>query len=81
MPSRAFPTAPEATQLVAGPDSLIWRYGSDPRLYGTVLYPLLMQVADPTVGAGVCDFSDFEHRPWDRLMRSSRPPTPRSTPR
>lgn len=35
-----------------------------------VLYPLLLQVAHPTVDAGVMAFSDFERRPWDRLLRT-----------
>ena len=33
---------------------------SDARLYVVMLYPLLLQVAHPTVGAGVRDYSDFE---------------------
>jgi uncharacterized protein (DUF2236 family) len=55
---------------VLGPDSLTWRYGSDPRLYLVMLYPLLLQVAHPVVSAGVQDFSDFEARPWQRLLGS-----------
>jgi uncharacterized protein (DUF2236 family) len=35
-----------------------------------MLYPLLLQVAHPTVGALVRDYSDFEQRPWERLLRS-----------
>ena len=35
-----------------------------------MLYPLLLQVAHPTVGAGVRDYSDFERRPWNRLLRT-----------
>jgi uncharacterized protein (DUF2236 family) len=55
---------------VVGPDSVTWRYGSDPRLYLVMLYPLLLQVAHPVVSAGVQDFSDFEARPWQRLLGS-----------
>jgi uncharacterized protein (DUF2236 family) len=55
---------------VVGPESVTWRVTSDARLYFVMLYPLLLQVAHPTVGAGVRDFSDFEQRPWDRLMRT-----------
>ncbi len=51
-----------------GPDSVAWRRASDVRLYAVMLYPLLLQVAHPTVGAGVRDYSDFENRPWNRLM-------------
>ncbi|HET9720002.1 MAG TPA: oxygenase MpaB family protein [Solirubrobacteraceae bacterium] len=47
-----------------------WRYGSDVRLYLVMLYPLLLQVAHPVVSAGVQDFSDFEARPWQRLLAS-----------
>jgi uncharacterized protein (DUF2236 family) len=47
-----------------------WRIASDARLYLVMLYPLLLQVAHPTVGAGVRDYSDFEQRPWDRLLRT-----------
>lgn len=53
---------------MVGPDSVSWRYGSDPRLYLVMLYPLLLQVAHPVVSAGVQDFSDFEARPWQRLL-------------
>ncbi len=70
MPSSLFPSGPELDQLLAGPESVSWRFGSDARLYLVMLYPLLLQVAHPTVGAGVRDFSDFEQRPWDRLLRS-----------
>jgi uncharacterized protein (DUF2236 family) len=56
--------------LILGPDSVAWRATSDLRLYLGMLYPLLLQVAHPTVDAGVADHSDFEHRPWDRLLRT-----------
>jgi uncharacterized protein (DUF2236 family) len=46
---------------------MAWRTTSDVRLYAVMLYPLLLQVAHPTVGAGVRDYSDFERRPWNRL--------------
>jgi uncharacterized protein (DUF2236 family) len=69
-PQALFPTVPELDQIMTGPDSVSWRFGSDARLYLVMLYPLLLQVAHPTVGAGVRDYSDFEQRPWDRLLRS-----------
>jgi uncharacterized protein (DUF2236 family) len=47
-----------------------WQVTSDPRLHVTMLYPLLLQAAHPTVGAGITDYSDFDRRPWDRLMRT-----------
>lgn len=66
--SAVFPTDAEVGSLLVGPDSVSWQVTSDSRLYAAMLYPLLLQVAHPTVGAGVNDYSDFEHRPWDRLM-------------
>jgi uncharacterized protein (DUF2236 family) len=65
-----FPAEEELDGLLVGPSSVAWRYASDIRLYLVMLYPLLLQVAHPTVGAGVRDYSDFEHRPWDRLLHT-----------
>jgi uncharacterized protein (DUF2236 family) len=65
-----FPTDDEARRLLVGPESVTWRFGSDPRLYFVMLYPLLLQVAHPVVGAGVRDYSDFERRPWARLIQT-----------
>ena len=48
---------------------MAWRATSDLRLYFGMLYPLLLQVAHPTIDAGVTEYSDFERRPWDRLLR------------
>jgi uncharacterized protein (DUF2236 family) len=56
--------------VLVGPESVAWQYGSDVRLHLISLYPLLLQVAHPTVAAGVRDYSDFEQRPWERLMRT-----------
>jgi len=70
MTSTLFPSEQEARSLIVGPDSVSWRVVSDSRIYVALLYPLLLQVAHPTVGAGVRDFSDFEARPWNRLMRT-----------
>jgi len=68
--SELFPAERELSQLLVGPDSVSWQRASDARLYLVALYPLLLQVAHPTVGAGVRDYSDFEQRPWDRLLRT-----------
>jgi uncharacterized protein (DUF2236 family) len=65
-----FPTESEVEGLLLGPDSVAWRATSDLRLYFGMLYPLLLQVAHPTVDAGVAEHSDFEQRPWDRLLRT-----------
>jgi uncharacterized protein (DUF2236 family) len=64
------PDGADAHELLVGVDSVCWRKVSDPRLYLGMLYPLLLQVAHPTVDAGVHDFSDFERRPWQRLLRT-----------
>ena len=50
-----------------GPDSLVWQRLADDRglLIGGAT--LLLQVADPTVGAGVEQHSNFKAEPWRRL--------------
>jgi uncharacterized protein (DUF2236 family) len=53
-----FPSEAELDQLVLGPESVAWRTTSDVRLNLAMLYPLLLQVAHPTVDAGVADFSE-----------------------
>jgi uncharacterized protein (DUF2236 family) len=68
VPGSLFPTDDEIDGLLVGPQSLTWQFGSDVRLFLTMVYPLLLQVAHPTVGAGVRDYSDFERRPWNRLF-------------
>ena len=68
MAGSLFPTDEEIDDVIVGPESLTWQFGSDLRLFLTMLYPLLLQVAHPTVGAGVRDYSDFEQRPWNRLF-------------
>jgi uncharacterized protein (DUF2236 family) len=65
-----FPAEHEIPSLLVGPDSITWRYASDSRLYFVMLYALLLQVAHPVVGAGVRDYSDFDQRPWNRLLRT-----------
>jgi uncharacterized protein (DUF2236 family) len=70
MTTTLFPSASEAEQILVGPDSVAWQRVSDVRLYLAMVYALLLQVAHPTVGAGVRDYSDFERRPWHRLLRT-----------
>jgi uncharacterized protein (DUF2236 family) len=70
MATALLPSDTELDEIVVGPESVTWRRTSDVRLYLVMLYPLLLQVSHPTVGAGVCDYSDFEQRPWDRLLRT-----------
>ena len=68
-----FPRDDEAQLLTVGPESVTWQFGSDVRLYLAPLYPLLLQVAHPTVAAGVRDYSDFDRRPWQRLAGTMTP--------
>ncbi len=65
-----FPSEAEIDALLVGPESVTWQFSSDVRLFLAPLYPLLLQVAHPTVGAGVRDYSDFDRRPWERLLRT-----------
>lgn len=53
-----------------GPGSAMWRHALDWRLLLGSGRALLLQVAHPTVGAGVADYSDFRARPWQRLQRT-----------
>jgi uncharacterized protein (DUF2236 family) len=63
-----FPADEELDELLVGTESITWRVASDARLSFAMLYPLLLQVSHPTVGAGVRDYSDFERDPWKRLL-------------
>lgn len=65
-----FPSDEEAERLTVGPDSVTWQFTSDLRLLLCPLYALILQVAHPTVAAGVRDYSDFDRRPWERLLRT-----------
>lgn len=53
-----------------GPGSATWRHATDWRMLLGSGRALVLQVAHPTVGAGVADHSDFRRRPWQRLRRS-----------
>ena len=54
-----------------GPGSVVWRYSSDARgLITGAGVALLLQVAHPTVAAGVREHPDFERDPWGRLWRT-----------
>jgi uncharacterized protein (DUF2236 family) len=68
--SGGFPTEDEIEGLIVGPQSVTWQFSSDVRLFFAPLYALLLQVAHPTVAAGVRDYSDFEKRPLERLLRT-----------
>jgi uncharacterized protein (DUF2236 family) len=64
------PPPEEWARLAPAPGSVVWRYASDPRLLLTAGYALVLQVAHPTVGAGVSEHSRFREDPWGRLLRT-----------
>jgi uncharacterized protein (DUF2236 family) len=64
------PGEDEVPALVPGPDSVAWRRSGDARILATAGYALILQVAHPTVGAGVHEHSNFEADPWGRLLRT-----------
>jgi uncharacterized protein (DUF2236 family) len=53
-----------------GPGSFTWRYAGDARVLSAAGYALLLQVAHPTVAAGVAEHSNFAQDPWGRLWRT-----------
>jgi uncharacterized protein (DUF2236 family) len=65
-----FPGDEEIDRLIVGPESITWQFTSDVRLLFAPLCALVLQVAHPTVAAGVRDYSDFDRRPWERLLRT-----------
>ncbi len=65
-----FPGEEEIDRLIVGPESITWQFTSDVRLLFAPLCALVLQVAHPTVAAGVRDYSDFDRRPWERLLRT-----------
>jgi uncharacterized protein (DUF2236 family) len=64
------PTDEEIDEIILGADSIVARRFDDVRLFAASGYALLLQVAHPTVGAGVRDHSTFEEDPWGRLLRT-----------
>ena len=70
MPPSVLPPPEEWPQLAPGPESVVWRRASDPRVLLTAGYALVLQVAHPTVGAGVSEHSSFREDPWRRLSRT-----------
>jgi uncharacterized protein (DUF2236 family) len=69
MPS-VLPTLEEARGLVPRPGGHVWRLAGDVRNLNTAGYAVLLQVAHPTVGAGVGQYSGFIDDPWNRLFRT-----------
>ena len=57
---------------MTGPDrSIVRRRATDVRLFGAAGYALLLQVAHPTIAAGVRDHSGFATDPWGRFFRTA----------
>ncbi len=56
--------------LTPTPQTVAWERGGDVRLLMAAGYALLLQVAHPTVGAGVSEHSQFKTDPWGRLLRT-----------
>src|SRR4051812_49863879 len=50
--------------------SIAWRYSSDARTLMGAGAALILQVAHPTVAAGVREHSSFQEDPWGRLLRT-----------
>jgi uncharacterized protein (DUF2236 family) len=65
-----FPEQEEALRLAVGPESITWRRAGDMRTMLGAGAALLLQVAHPTVAAGVREHSDFKADPWGRLWRT-----------
>ena len=65
-----FPEPEEAVRLAVGPESITWRRAGDARTMFGAGAALLLQVAHPTVAAGVREHSDFKSDPWGRLWRT-----------
>jgi uncharacterized protein (DUF2236 family) len=64
------PDPEQWSELTPAPGSPVWRAFNDARMLSTALYALLLQVAHPTVGNGVHDYSSFTKDPWGRLLRT-----------
>src|SRR5205814_764150 len=65
-----FPEPAEAVRLAVGPESITWRRAGDARTMFGAGAALMLQVAHPTVAAGVREHSDFKSDPWGRLWRT-----------
>ena len=68
--SQVMPTLEEAHELVPRRGGPVWRLAGDVRLLNTAGYALILQVAHPTVGTGVAQYSGFLEHPWGRLLRT-----------
>ncbi|MCW3026873.1 MAG: hypothetical protein JWN81_84 [Solirubrobacterales bacterium] len=64
------PREDEVPGLVPGPGSVTWQRAADVRTLIAAGYALVLQVAHPTVGAGVAEHSSYRRDPWGRLFRT-----------
>jgi uncharacterized protein (DUF2236 family) len=67
---RGFPAPPQGAAGdpgLFGPGSLVWRVNGETVLLAGGARALLMQIAHPSVAAGVADHSGFDRDPWERL--------------
>jgi uncharacterized protein (DUF2236 family) len=64
------PDREEAESLIPPRDGIVCRIAGDGRLFTASGYALMLQVAHPTVGAGVAEHSNFQADPWGRLFRT-----------
>lgn len=64
------PSPEEYPALTPRPGSPVCRAFNDIRIAATAGYATLLQVAHPTVGHGVHQYSSFTRDPWGRLLRT-----------
>jgi uncharacterized protein (DUF2236 family) len=64
------PPAADRPLLAPHPGTVTWRRAGDARVLIAAGYALLLQVAHPTVAAGVSEHSRFQRDPWGRLLRT-----------
>jgi uncharacterized protein (DUF2236 family) len=70
MPTPILPPPSDWPSLAPHPGTITWRRAGDARVLIAAGYALLLQVAHPTVGAGVSEHSQFQRDPWGRLLRT-----------
>jgi uncharacterized protein (DUF2236 family) len=70
MSTSILPSAADWPSLTPHPGTITWRRAGDARVLIAAGYALLLQVAHPTVGAGVGEHSQFQRDPWGRLLRT-----------
>jgi uncharacterized protein (DUF2236 family) len=68
--SRVIASPDEYEALAPAPGSPVYRAFNDVRIAPAAGYAVLLQVAHPTVGWGVHQYSSFTKDPWGRLLRT-----------